>query len=115
MILQFFGYLNSSKNITCPSGKLKTAFTSPIAKSTSPGYRTLLSLHVAVPNPFYCILILTVFFSFLTLITYNKRSKNGKLIAIYLNLSTYSDNRESENMKVRAFIAAMIFTNTVVL
>ena len=26
-------------------GKLKTEFTSPIAKSTSPGYRSLLSLH----------------------------------------------------------------------
>ena len=37
MIWQFFCYLNSSKNITCPSGKLKTEFTSPIAKSTSPG------------------------------------------------------------------------------
>ena len=29
--------VNSSKNITCPSGKLKTEFTSPRAKSTSPG------------------------------------------------------------------------------
>ena len=26
----------------------------------------------------------------------------------YLNISTYSDNRESENMTVRAFMAAMI-------
>ena len=34
---QFFCYSNSSKNITCPLGKLKTEFTSPIAKSTSPG------------------------------------------------------------------------------
>ena len=44
LISQFFGYLNSSKNITCPSHKLKTECTRPIAKSTSPGYRTLLSL-----------------------------------------------------------------------
>ena len=36
LISQFFCYSNSSKNITCPSGKLKTEFTSPIAKSTSP-------------------------------------------------------------------------------
>ena len=33
----FFCYSNSSENITCPSGKLSTEFTSPIAKSTSPG------------------------------------------------------------------------------
>ena len=32
----FFCYSNSSENITCPSGKLSTEFTSPIAKSTSP-------------------------------------------------------------------------------
>ena len=31
-----FGHSNSSKNITCPLGKLKTEFTSLIAKSTSP-------------------------------------------------------------------------------
>ena len=37
MISQFFCYLNSSKNITCPSGKLKTELSSPIAKSTGPG------------------------------------------------------------------------------
>ena len=37
LISQFFCYSNSSKNITCPSGKLKTEFTSLIAKSTSPG------------------------------------------------------------------------------
>ena len=36
-ISQFFCNLNSSKNFTCPSGKLITEFTSPIAKSTSPG------------------------------------------------------------------------------
>ena len=34
LISQFFCYSNSSKNITCTSGKLKTEFTSPIAKST---------------------------------------------------------------------------------
>ena len=33
----FFCYSNSSYNITCPSGKLKTEFISPIAKSSSPG------------------------------------------------------------------------------
>ena len=36
LISQFFCCSNSSKNITCPSGKLKTEFTSLIAKSTSP-------------------------------------------------------------------------------
>ena len=36
LISQFFCYSISSKNITCPSGKLKTGFTCPIAKSTSP-------------------------------------------------------------------------------
>ena len=36
LISHFLCYLNSSKNITCPSGKLKTEFTSPIGKSTSP-------------------------------------------------------------------------------
>ena len=29
--------MNSPKNLTCPSGKLRTEFTSPTAKSTSPG------------------------------------------------------------------------------
>ena len=42
---RFFCYSNSSKKITCLSGKLKTEFTRPIAKSTILGYRTLLSLH----------------------------------------------------------------------
>ena len=37
LISQFFCYSNSSKNITCLTGKLKTEFTSPITKSTSPG------------------------------------------------------------------------------
>ena len=37
LISQFFWNLNSSKNFTCLSGKLRTEFTSPIAKSTSPG------------------------------------------------------------------------------
>ena len=36
LIAQFFCYSNSSKHITCPSGKLKTEFTSLITKSTSP-------------------------------------------------------------------------------
>ena len=36
MISQFFGNLNSSKNFTCLSGKLRTEFTRLIAKSTSP-------------------------------------------------------------------------------
>ena len=34
---KFFCNLNSSKKVTCPSGKLITEFTSPIAKFTSPG------------------------------------------------------------------------------
>ena len=37
LISQFFCKLNSSKKFTFPSGKLITEFTSPIAKSTSPG------------------------------------------------------------------------------
>ena len=37
LISQFFCNLNSSKKSTCPSGKLIIEFTSPIAKSTSPG------------------------------------------------------------------------------
>ena len=37
MISQFFCNLNPSKNFTCPSAQLRTKFTSPIAKSTSPG------------------------------------------------------------------------------
>ena len=49
LISQFFCYSNSSKNIACLTGKLKTEFTSPIAKSTSPGYWTLLSLHAEGP------------------------------------------------------------------
>ena len=49
LISHFFCYSDSSKNITCPSGKLKTDFTlarqqNPLA----PGYPTLLSLHAAV-------------------------------------------------------------------
>ena len=36
LISQFFCYSNSSKNITCPSGKWKTEFTSLLTKSTSP-------------------------------------------------------------------------------
>ena len=35
--LQFFCNLNFPNNFTCPSGKLRTEFTSPIATSTSPG------------------------------------------------------------------------------
>ena len=38
LISQFFCNLNSSKDFTCPSGKLRTEFiVSPIAKSTSSG------------------------------------------------------------------------------
>ena len=37
LISQFFCNLNSSKNFTCPLGKLRKKFTSPIAKSTNPG------------------------------------------------------------------------------
>ena len=36
-ISQFYCNLNSSKKFTCPSGKLITEFTSPVAKSTSLG------------------------------------------------------------------------------
>ena len=46
LISQFFCYLNSSKNITCPSDKLQTECTLAwYQKSLAPGYRTLLSLH----------------------------------------------------------------------
>ena len=51
LISQFFCNLNSSKNFTCLSGKLRTEFTSPIANPLAPGYRTLLSLHTVV-TPF---------------------------------------------------------------
>ena len=37
LISQFLCNLNSLRNFTCPSGKLITEWTSPIAKSTSPG------------------------------------------------------------------------------
>ena len=37
LISQFLCNLDSSKNFTCPSGKLITEFTSPIAKPTSRG------------------------------------------------------------------------------
>ena len=37
LISQFFFNLNSPKNLTCLLGKLITEFSSPIAKSTSPG------------------------------------------------------------------------------
>ena len=36
-ISHFFCFSSSSKNISCPLGKLKTDFTNPIVKSTSPG------------------------------------------------------------------------------
>ena len=57
LISQFFCYSNSlKKNVTCSLGKLKTEFSSPTAKSTSPGpgYRTLLSLHAAPVTRHYC-------------------------------------------------------------
>ena len=41
---QLFCILDSPKNFTCPLGKSRTEFTSPIAKSTSPGFQTLLKL-----------------------------------------------------------------------
>ena len=37
LISQFFCNLKSPKTFICPSGKLITEFTSPIAKFTSPG------------------------------------------------------------------------------
>lgn len=46
--VQFFCNLNSSKNFTCPSGKLRTEFDSPIAKSTTPEYQTPVSLHAVI-------------------------------------------------------------------
>ena len=49
-LLQYFCNLNSPKNFTCPSGKLKTEFTSLIAKSTSPGYWTQRSFHAEGGN-----------------------------------------------------------------
>ena len=36
LMSQFFCNLNCSKNFTCPSGRLRTEFTSRVAKSTSP-------------------------------------------------------------------------------
>ena len=61
LISQFFCNLNSSKEFTCPSGKLITEFTSSIAKSTSPELSdttffarrwTYLSPYPVYPNPF---------------------------------------------------------------
>lgn len=46
--VQFFCNLNSSKNFTCPSGKLRTEFDSPIAKSTTLEYQTPVSLHAVI-------------------------------------------------------------------
>ena len=45
--LQFFCNLNFPKNFTCLLGKLKTEFTDPIVKSTSPRLSDLISLHAA--------------------------------------------------------------------
>ena len=44
VLLQF----EFSKDFTCPSGKLRTKFISPIAKCCSPGYWTVFSLHTAM-------------------------------------------------------------------
>ena len=54
LISQFFSNLNSSKTFTCPSGKLRTEFTSPIANPLALGYQTLLSLHAAKPKDSPC-------------------------------------------------------------
>ena len=50
---QFFCNVNFLKKIVCPSGKLRTKFTSPIAKSTSP---RLLDMTFFV----HCILIIVI-------------------------------------------------------
>ena len=47
LISHFFCYSNSSKNITCPSGKLKQISLAQQQNPLAPGYRTLLSLHAA--------------------------------------------------------------------
>ena len=48
LLSQFFCYSNSSKNILCLLGKLKTEFTSPMANPLALGYRTLVSLHAVI-------------------------------------------------------------------
>ena len=55
-VLLLFKFLK--KNITCILGKLKTELTSSIAKSTSPGYWTLLSLHAG--GSVWCVFIKNV-------------------------------------------------------
>ena len=67
LISQFFCYSNSSKNITCPSGKLKTEFTSPIAKSTSPRLSDITFFARCCSNK-HIYLCLFVFFYFCLLI-----------------------------------------------
>ena len=52
LISPFSCYLNSSKKITCPLGKLKTEFTSPIAKSTSPRLLDTTFFPCCFHNPF---------------------------------------------------------------
>ena len=51
LISQFFCKFNSSKYFICPSGKLRTEFTSPIVKSTSPGLlHATVYLHTFYPK-----------------------------------------------------------------
>ena len=54
------------KNFTCPSGKLSSKFTSSIAKSTSPGYRTLLSLRTV-----YSLIIIIMYIQWFFIALYN--------------------------------------------
>ena len=54
LISQFYSKLNSSKYFTCQSGKFKTEFTSPIAKSTSPGLSDTTFFARCAASFFYC-------------------------------------------------------------
>ena len=57
LISQFFCYSNSSKNSNCPLGKLKTEFTSPIAKSTSPRLSDTTSFACCTRKEYSCLVI----------------------------------------------------------
>ena len=91
LISQFFCYSNCSKNITYPLGKLKTEFTSPIARSTSPGR--------AIGHYFLCTLnnkVLLRIFYLMYLIVFLNMFKSSVLFlfwavefpAVLLNTST---------------------------
>ena len=83
LISQFFYYSNSSKNITCMFGKLKTEFTSLIAKSTNPGLSD------------------TTFFARCWLIKKRNCQKNGKSKCWVIKRSSRNDSFEDKKWRGR--------------